>query len=127
MTCKPTPRAVQSSRLARAGLFALLYLALFAFVLFNSFQYVLPGEPGYDPVSGRRIERFGIALNVLALPFLTLVYLLPGIPNAFPGPVSLIAVAANSLLWGYGMDLLFRRLTKVAKGEKPWTEDGKHG
>jgi hypothetical protein len=107
--------AALSKPIARIAMLSMLYLAVFTFVLSSSFQYVYPGAPGSDTPSARRAERFGIFLNVLALPFFSLVCILPGVPNAFPGPASVLSIVANSFLWGYGVYLLCGALAKVYK------------
>lgn len=111
-------RALLSKPIVKVGLFSILHFLVFLFVLLNSFQYVRPWEPGYDPVPGRRAELFGVMANVLAFPVVTLVFVLPCVPAMLYGPLSWLA---NSLLWGCGAYWIFvvlRRARGRLKGRR---------
>ena len=111
-------RAFLSKPMVKVGLFSILHFLVFLFVLFNSFQYVHPWEPGYDPASGRRAELFGVIVNVLAFPIVTLVFVLPCVPAMLYGPLSWLA---NSLLWGcgvYWISVVLRRARGRLEGRR---------
>ena len=112
-------RALLSKPIVKVGLFSILHFLVFLFVLFNSFQYVYPGEPGYEATLGRRAEMFGLFANVLGFPVLWLVYLVSWIPNALLRYVGWSLpwfwMGVNSVVWGCGMHLFGVGLGRVRR------------